>query len=202
MENPIIELSQLKLSKLLLEKKLEQKDLPSEIDKKIKMLKANVSRYNNGKRTTQFYETLMAGDDTITDAILDFLQLPKQVKTTVAKPIDTPPPTPIDTPPVPPVPPIDTPPVKSKEDLEKEEQDRIAKEKQDKLDAEENAKKEKVTAIDNAIKEKMQQYASKDVISIADLQVIAGSNISLGTEIVVGTTKLRKVYKQSFYRLR
>ncbi len=218
-ENPIIDLQTLRSFALVTEKKIDRKTLPADIEKRLTMLKANVGRYNGMKvRTTQFFETIHKNDALIADEILTFLELPlpkkADYKAPIVEPIKPVEPVVVAPPKVEPIVVPDPPkaPVKSKEELEKEENDRLAKEKKDKDDAEAKAKKEKedalekekndkVVAIDTAIKEKMQQYTTKDTISIADLRSIIG-NVDLGTEITAGTLRLRKLYKQSFYKLR
>jgi hypothetical protein len=96
--------------------------------------------------------------------------------------------------------PVIVPPAKSDADIAEEKRLLAV---QAEADAKANAEAEKngkLVAIDSAIMEKINASPSKDIISVRDLEAIAGR--SLSTEDIVGTIKLRKVFKQSFYRLR
>lgn len=191
-----IELKELEYFKLLTEKGVEVKSLPKEVQGKIAMLKANIGRYNQkADKTETFYNTIKKNDILIADSIITFLEtgLPPEAdfkaKVKTAEPVII---APIVVEPV-------IVPVKSEAELAEEK--RIADEKaeQDRITAEKAESAGKVTAIDNAIIEKINANSNK-YISVSDLEVIAGKSLG-GTEVIVGTLKLRKVFKASFYKI-
>ncbi len=205
-----IDLKSLKHSTLMVEKKITIKDLPEEIKARVRMIGANVSRYNSQTtKTDKFFQTITKNDLLLADAILTFLEkgLPsedefkKNNPNPTPDPIVKPPVQNVVTPPTPPPTPPPAPPVKSAEEIAKEEKAKEEKIKADKDASDLLERNNKLLAIDTAIMEKVNLSSNKTDISISELEKIAGKSLG-DTEVTVGSKKFRKVYKQSFYRLR